>query len=102
MKNKKQEKTIYEPLDNYEKMLESFLDKGNFVSSKKFKENKKSLQKVAVNHRVLRESKSITLRINKADLIKVKAKAIENKIPYQTLISLLVRQYVAGRTEVHL
>lgn len=36
------------------------------------------------------------------DLVKVKAKAIRNGIAYQTLIGLLIRQYVKGETEVNL
>lgn len=40
------------------------------------------------------------LRVNIEDLIKIKAKAKRNGIAYQTLISLLIRQYIKGETEV--
>ena len=59
-------------------------------------------QEAAKNFRQLQETKSITLRVNLEDLIKVKAKAKRNGIAYQTLISLLIRQYIKGETEVNL
>lgn len=89
-------------LDEYEQELEEFLNRGEYVSDPHFAENKKMFQEAAKRHRVLRETKSITLRLKKEDLIKVKAKAIQNKIPYQTLIGLLIHKYVKGETKISL
>jgi len=36
----------------------------------------------------------ITFRVNQGDLVKLKAKAMEKNIPYQTLLSTLIRSYV--------
>lgn len=89
-------------LDKYEKDLEDALQKGEFVSAPNLEETKQMFQEAAKNFRLLQETKSITLRVNVEDLIKVKAKAKRNGIAYQTLIGLLIRQYIKGETEVNL
>lgn len=90
------------PLDDYERELKEFLEKGKFVSDPNFKENKKMFEEAAKRHIELQESKSITLRIKKKDLLKLKAKAIRNNIPYQTLINLLINSYTEGKTKLSL
>ena len=81
-------------LDDYEKRLEENLSKGKPVRDKSFMETKKMLEEAARRHLELQETKSITLRLRKKDLIKIKAKAKRNNLPYQTLIGLLINQYV--------
>ena len=87
-------------LDKYEQEIEDALDKGEFVSTPNLEATKEMFQEAAKNFRLLQETKSITLRVNIEDLIKVKAKAKRNGIAYQTLISLLIRQYIKGEKEV--
>lgn len=87
-------------LDKYEQAIEDALDKGEFVSAPNLEATKQMFQEATKNFRQLQETKSITLRVNIEDLIKVKAKAKRNGIAYQTLISLLIRQYIKGETEV--
>lgn len=87
-------------LDKYEQEIEDALDKGRFVSVPNLEATRQMFQEAAKNFRQLQETKSITLRVNIEDLIKVKAKAKRNGIAYQTLISLLIRQYIKGETEV--
>ncbi len=87
-------------LDEYEQQIEDSLAKGEFVGTTDLKETQQLFQEAASNYRELQETKSITLRVKKEDLIKVKAKAKRNGIAYQTLISLLIRQYIKGETEV--
>ncbi|KKS86135.1 MAG: hypothetical protein UV59_C0002G0010 [Candidatus Gottesmanbacteria bacterium GW2011_GWA1_43_11] len=90
------------PLDDYEKELKRFLDKERLVSDPNFAENKKLFEEAAKNFVELEESKSITLRIKKKDLLKLKAKAERNKVPYQTLINLLINSYTEGKTKLTL
>ena len=90
------------PLDDYERELEEFLERGEFVSDPNFKENKKMFEEAARRHIELRKSKSVTLRIKQEDLIKLKAKAARNNIPYQTLINLLINSYAEGKTKLSL
>lgn len=47
-------------------------------------------------------SKSVTLRINQLDLIKIKAKAKCNNIPYQTLLGVLVHDFAKDKKELRL
>lgn len=89
-------------LDEYEQEIEDALERGEFVSTPNFEETKKMFQDAAKNFKQLRESKSITLRLRKEDIMKVKAKAARNKIPYQTLIGLLIHKYANGETKISL
>lgn len=89
-------------LDKYEQQIEDSLAKGGFISVSDLDNTKQLFQEAVKNYKELQETKSITLRIKREDLVKVKAKAIRNGIAYQTLIGLLIRQYVKGETEVNL
>ncbi len=87
-------------LNKYEQEIEDALDRGEFANVPNLEATRQMFQEAAKNFRQLQETKSITLRVNTEDLIKVKAKAKRNGIAYQTLISLLIRQYIKGETEV--
>ena len=101
MKQKKNNKYPDEiPLDDYERELEAFLDKGKYSSDKNFKETKKMLEEAAKRHQELRRSKRITLRVNNQDLIKVKARAKRASIPYQRLIGALIHKFAEGQTKI--
>ena len=87
-------------LDKYEQEIEGVLERQEFVNAPNLEDTKQMFHEAAKNFRQLQETKSITLRVNIEDLIKVKAKAKRNGIAYQTLISLLIRQYIKGEKEV--
>ena len=92
-------------LDEYEQGIEDALERGEFVSDPNFKKNKKIFEEAAkyyFEHKKNKESKSITLRVKKKDLIKLKAKAARNNIPYQTRIGLLIYSYTEGKTKLTL
>ena len=87
------------PLDDYERELKEFLDKGEFefMPEKKFQKHKKMMQEAA--KRFLAR-KSITLRVKNEDLIEIKSKAEKASIPYQTLLNLLIGQYAKGKIKL--
>ena len=87
-------------LDKYEQQIEDALSANEFVSIPNLEDTKQLFQEAAKNYKELQETKSITLRVKKEDLLKVKAKAKRSGVAYQTLISLLIRQYIKGETEV--
>jgi predicted DNA binding CopG/RHH family protein len=86
-------------LDDEERELIESYERGEYVLLPKKEEDalKKKLQKAAREHR-LKNQKSIrvNLRMPEADLQMVREKAVIQGLPYQTLISSIVHQYVTG------
>jgi len=89
-------------LDEYERGIEKALEKDEYIPVENPEEINKILEEAAKNYVELEESKSITLRIKKKDLIKLKARAARNNIAYQTLINLLINSYTEGKTKLTL
>lgn len=87
-------------LTNQEKRIEKALERGDFVSVSSLNNTKKLFKEAVQNYQNLSKSKRITIRVNQADLIKVKAKAKKNNVPYQTLLNALIRQFAEDRTLV--
>lgn len=89
-------------LDAYEREIEDALERDEYVPVENPKEINKMLDEAVKNFPELEDSKSVTLRIKRKDLIKLKAKAARNNIPYQTLINLLINSYTTGKTKLSL
>ncbi len=87
-------------LDSQEKRIEKALERGEFVSVSDLSKTKKLFKEAVKNYKELTKTKRITIRVNNGDLIKVKAKAKKNNVPYQTLLNALIRQFAEGRTSV--
>lgn len=87
-------------LDDDEQSLEAALDKGEFEEVSNLEDTKKMLEDAASRYRQLNTSKPVTLRINQLDLIKIKAKAKRNNIPYQTLLGALIHDYAEDQKEL--
>ena len=102
--NKKQKNDYFDefPLDDYEKELEEFLEKGKFVPVKNFEKRKKDLQEAAKNFLELQKTKRITLRVKNEDIIKVKARAKKVNIPYQRLLNALIHKFAEGETSINI
>jgi predicted DNA binding CopG/RHH family protein len=58
------------------------------------------LKAAARRYRQLNTSKPVTLRINQLDLIKIRAKAKRNNIPYQTLLNAVVHDFADDKREL--
>jgi len=107
MKTKINKKGKFDPfknlvLDKYEQEIEEALEREEYVPAENPKEIKKMFDEAAKNYPDLENSRSVTLRIKKKDLLKLKAKAARNNIPYQTLINLLINSYNEGKTKLSL
>jgi predicted DNA binding CopG/RHH family protein len=73
-----------------ERLLEDF-EKGELVS---IGENKiKQYQTYATA--TLSKAKNINIRLSEKDVLKLKTKAIETGIPYQTLVSSILHRFVS-------
>jgi len=79
--------------DKEKKLIDS-IEKGEWRSISKLQEEIEKSKKIAKE--TLRKDQRMNIRISKKDLNALKVKAIEEGIPYQTLISRLIHKYVSG------
>ncbi len=73
--------------------IETALENGELKSVPDFEKRKKELQQIAKN--TLNKTRNINIRLSERDLYKLKAKAIEEGIPYQTLASSILHKSTA-------
>ena len=90
--NKKLNNEELEILDKYEK--------GNLIQSKSLKEDIKEAKEVAKN--TISKLKHISIRLSEKDIKKLKTKAIETGISYQTLIGALIHQYTENKIKLRI
>jgi len=102
MANKKNTFPDETPLDTYEQELKEFLDKGEYVSTDNLVDVKNMFKQAFKRHDALQGNKRITLRVNKLDLVKIKAKANKERIPYQRLIGALIHKFAEGETKINI
>jgi predicted DNA binding CopG/RHH family protein len=78
-----------------EKALLNSFDKGEWKSVKNLKKEINRYQNIA--RATLRKDKRINIRMSAKDLEEIQKKALEEGIPYQTLISSILHKYASGR-----
>ncbi|MFA6016976.1 MAG: antitoxin [Patescibacteria group bacterium] len=100
---KKIKKSIYEPLDDEERQLIKDIENDVFVPVPNQKGKIKRYVSYFKNYvkNMPKKNKRIALRVANEDLEKIQAKAIKSGIPYQTLISSLIRQYANDRISIN-
>ena len=91
---KKISKKAFKPIDKEEKELIDSLERDDWQSVKNFDQEKEKA--IAAARNTLRKDKRINLRLSQKDYHQIQIKAIEEGIPYQTLISSLVHKYLNG------
>ena len=99
MKPKKQ---AFIPLDDEEKELIESLEREEWVSVPNVKEEMKKIREAAAYTIQLRKTKNVNLRLTEGDLLKLKQRAAEVGLPYQTLITTLIRQYTSKKITITL
>ncbi|EKD71889.1 MAG: hypothetical protein ACD_46C00073G0001 [uncultured bacterium] len=87
-------------LDAEELQILRDIEDGKYKSVDNLKEVIKRAREAARN--TLLKTKNINIRLPYKDIQKLKAKAAENNLPYQTLISMLLRQYTNGDISITL
>jgi predicted DNA binding CopG/RHH family protein len=85
-------------LDREEMELARSLENEEWVSDLTKKE-KKQYEEYALYS--LNKQKRINIRMSERDLKKIRAKAIEEGIPYQSLISMLIHKYNEGKVSIN-
>ena len=84
MKLTKEEKDILDSVEN-----------GEWKTIPNFKREAKRMQEAA--RATLRKDKRVNIRMTERDLIHFQKKAMEEGLPYQTLISSVLHKYINGR-----
>ena len=85
-------------LDDEEQAIEDALEE--YVSVPDFESSKRLIEEAAKRYKQLNTTRPITLRVKQADLIKIKAKARRNNIPYQTLLSVAIHDIAEGKKDL--
>lgn len=81
-------------LDRYEKEVVDYIETTNPKSISDLKNRSEKLKEI-VTHSTTKK-KQINIRLLESDLEKLKAKALEEGVPYQTLINSVVHKYANG------
>lgn len=82
----------YYELTKEEKQLQEDFEKGKLISVEHVDKKKSTYQEAA--RATLNKSRNINIRLSEKDLQKIKAKAVEDGIPYQTLVSSIIHRFV--------
>jgi predicted DNA binding CopG/RHH family protein len=82
-------------MNKEEKDIQKSLESGKWQTVKNIQKFKKRLKTAAKN--TLLKDQRMNIRIAKRDLDKLKVKALEEGLPYQTLVSSVLHKYVSGK-----
>jgi len=78
-------------LDEFEKEILESVENNEWISKDNIDKRKKELKSY------IKKKKAISIRVNESDIYEIKKKALENGVPYQNLIQILLHQYAQNR-----
>jgi predicted DNA binding CopG/RHH family protein len=84
----------FELIDQEEKELMESIERDEWHPVKNIDQEKKKA--IAAARNTLRKDKRINLRLTQKDYHQIQIRAVEEGIPYQTLISSIVHKYLNG------
>jgi predicted DNA binding CopG/RHH family protein len=87
-------------LDDEERAIEDAIERGEYIQVPDFENSKKLAEDAAKSYLQLNGTKPITIRIRQSDLVKIKAKAKQSNIPYQTLLGAVLHDFADGKREL--
>ena len=82
-------------LDPDERRLLGAVNRGEWREARSAARVKASLKRLAVGH--LKKQERINIRLSREDLEGLRKRAVEEGLPYQSLVSSLLHKYVSGR-----
>ncbi len=82
-------------LDPKEKGIVDSVEQGEWRSIRGLKEERKRYGRYAAE--TFRKDRRVNIRISSKDLEAIQKRALEEGLPYQTLVSSLLHKYVSGR-----
>ena len=91
---KRTSKKAFKPIDQEEKDLMESIERDEWQPVKNIDQEKEKA--IAAAQNTLKKEKRINLRLTQKDYHQIQIKAIEEGMPYQTLISSLVHKYLNG------
>ncbi len=80
-------------LDEYEQDILQSVESGVWESKNNMDDRLLELQSY-IKHQ---KKKAISIRVNENDIYELKKKALENSIPYQNLIQILIHQFATNK-----
>ena len=83
-------------LDKEEEQILKDFEEGKYIRVRDFEQEKKRMQEIAKN--TLQKTRNINLRVSQKTLQKLKSKAAEEGIPYQTLASSVLHKFANKET----
>lgn len=84
-------------LNEYEQDILESVENGEWISTNNTSEKLKELQRYIKNQK----KKAISLRVNENDIYELKKKALENSIPYQNIIQILIHQFATNKININ-
>jgi len=81
--------------DKFEKDVLEAYEKGEVVSTAPSKEEKEKFKAAAQATFV--KNRRVNIRLSSPDLLDIQARALEEGVPYQTLIASVLHKFVSGR-----
>ena len=86
-------------LDKEEKEILEAYEQKEFISIFSEEEKQKLINGAALT---MNKNRNINIRLSSKDLLKLKSKASERGLPYQTLVASLIHQYNEGKIKPEL
>lgn len=85
-------------LDEYEQDILQSVENGEWKSKNNIDERLLELQSY-IKHQ---KKKAISIRVNENDIYELKKKALENGVPYQNLIQVLIHQFASNKIHLNI
>lgn len=85
-------------LDEYEQDILQSVENEEWESKDNIDERLLELQSFIKNQK----KKAISIRVNENDIYELKKKALENSIPYQNLIQILIHQFATNKIKLNM
>ena len=83
-------------LDEFEKDILQSVEANEWKSKNNTKERLKELQFYIKNEK----KKAISLRLSENDIYELKKKTLENSVPYQNLVQMVIHQFVTNKIKL--
>jgi predicted DNA binding CopG/RHH family protein len=85
----------YQPIDEEERDLIRSTETDEWIEARDIEKQKRQAKEYAES--TIRKGKRMNIRISERDLRNLKKKALEEGIPYQTMVSMILHKYLTGR-----